>query len=56
MPPLTTFGTIENDFCWGLVDTSLASVLFPAIATEGTLSVVAAADIPEGIDGIKWQF
>jgi hypothetical protein len=53
MPPLTIFGTTENDFCWGLVDTSLAFVLFPAIITEGTLSVVAAADMPEGKDGIK---
>ena len=52
MPPLTILGTIENDFCCVLAETSLISEL-PAIAMDGTVSVVAAADIPDGMDGIK---
>jgi len=55
IPPFTILGTMENDFCWGLLDTSLTSVL-PDIVTDETLSVAAAAEIPVDIDGIKWQF
>ena len=46
IPPLTILGTIEKLFCCGLVDTSATSEL-PAIVTEGRLSVVEAADMPE---------
>ena len=55
IPPFTILGTMENVFCWGLLDTSLTSVL-PDIVTDETLSVAAAAEIPVDIDGIKWQF
>ena len=51
IPPLTIFGTIENDFCARGVASLISE--FPAIATDGTVSVVAAADIPPGMDGIK---
>ena len=52
IPPLTIFGTIENDFCCVRADTSFISEV-AVIATDGTVSVVAAADIPPGMDGIK---
>ena len=52
IPPLMIFGMIENDFCCGLFIASLVSEP-PAIVTEGILSVVAAAEMPEEMDGIK---
>ena len=55
IPPLIIFGMIENVFWWVLFIESLASVA-PAIAIEGMLSVVAAAEMPGGMDWMIWQF